>query len=161
MLRAAGVEVVEGSRPLPPAQERRFLMRDHRRAALGHAETGPDAGRADCDGTGESRWITGPEARRAVHAMRARHDAVLVGAGTARADDPDLRVRDLGMACASPCGLWRCRDWISPPDARLACRAGQRAPLAAAWRGSLCLTRWLLRALALLPWCDGDRCAGA
>jgi len=47
--------------------------------------------------TGDSQWITGPEARRAVHAMRASHDAVLIGAGTARADDPSLTARDLGM----------------------------------------------------------------
>jgi len=47
--------------------------------------------------TGESKWITGAQARRAVHAMRARHDAVLIGAGTVRADDPTLTVRDLGI----------------------------------------------------------------
>lgn len=49
-------------------------------------------------GTGESQWITGAEARRAVHAMRARHDAVMVGGGTARHDDPSLTVRDLGIS---------------------------------------------------------------
>jgi len=46
--------------------------------------------------TGHSQWITGLLARRAVHGMRARHDAVMVGAGTARADDPSLNIRGLG-----------------------------------------------------------------
>jgi diaminohydroxyphosphoribosylaminopyrimidine deaminase / 5-amino-6-(5-phosphoribosylamino)uracil reductase len=49
-------------------------------------------------GTGESQWITDAPARRLVHAMRARHDAVMVGGGTARKDDPSLTVRDLGIA---------------------------------------------------------------
>lgn len=48
-------------------------------------------------GTGESQWITGAQARRVVHGMRARHDAVMVGGGTARKDDPSLTVRGLGM----------------------------------------------------------------
>jgi len=46
------------------------------------------------DEEGHSRWITGPACRRHAHALRARHDAILVGARTARADDPELDVRD-------------------------------------------------------------------
>ena len=41
-----------------------------------------------------SKWITGPEARADSHRLRAESDAILVGAGTIRADDPALTVRD-------------------------------------------------------------------
>ena len=42
---------------------------------------------------GESRWITSPESREFVHRLRDENDAVMVGSGTARADDPELNVR--------------------------------------------------------------------
>ncbi|WP_327285574.1 bifunctional diaminohydroxyphosphoribosylaminopyrimidine deaminase/5-amino-6-(5-phosphoribosylamino)uracil reductase RibD [Streptomyces sp. NBC_01205] len=47
---------------------------------------------------GSSRWITGPESRADVHRLRAEADAVLVGGGTLRADDPHLAVRGIDGA---------------------------------------------------------------
>jgi diaminohydroxyphosphoribosylaminopyrimidine deaminase / 5-amino-6-(5-phosphoribosylamino)uracil reductase len=44
--------------------------------------------------TGASKWVTGQQARARVHLLRAQHDAVVVGIGTALADDPQLTVRE-------------------------------------------------------------------
>ncbi|MBN2718707.1 MAG: bifunctional diaminohydroxyphosphoribosylaminopyrimidine deaminase/5-amino-6-(5-phosphoribosylamino)uracil reductase RibD [Deltaproteobacteria bacterium] len=46
------------------------------------------------DSKGSSKWITGPDARAKGHALRAYHDAVMVGIGTVLADNPTLNVRD-------------------------------------------------------------------
>ncbi len=42
--------------------------------------------------TGHSRWVTGETARQMAHGLRARHDAILVGSGTAVQDDPDTQI---------------------------------------------------------------------
>ncbi len=52
--------------------------------------------------SGDSKWITGEEARRFGHLLRARHDAILVGVNTALADDPELTCRIAGLAAHSP-----------------------------------------------------------
>ncbi|MCY1126045.1 bifunctional diaminohydroxyphosphoribosylaminopyrimidine deaminase/5-amino-6-(5-phosphoribosylamino)uracil reductase RibD [Frigidibacter sp. RF13] len=77
--------------------------------------------------SGESRWITGPEARRRTHLMRARHDAILIGAGTARADDPVLTVRGIG-ASRQPVRIVAARRLDLPRDGQLA-RSAAEVPL--------------------------------
>lgn len=51
---------------------------------------------------GESRWITGPQARAHAHLERARHDVILIGRRTLEADDPLLDVRLAGLEHRSP-----------------------------------------------------------
>lgn len=52
--------------------------------------------------SGESKWITGAEARRTGHGFRANHDAILVGHGTLTADQPQLTSRLPGLQTRSP-----------------------------------------------------------
>ena len=98
-LRAAGIAVTTG---VLAAQARQanigFLLRITESRPFLTLKLATSLDGRIATATGESRWITGPEARARVHLMRAQHDAVMVGAGTARADDPELTVRGLGIA---------------------------------------------------------------
>lgn len=97
ILRAAGIAVATGVRAAEArAAQAGFLSRIERGRPMVTLKLAASLDGRIATAAGESRWITGPEARRVVHAMRARHDAVLVGGGTARADDPALTVRGLG-----------------------------------------------------------------
>jgi diaminohydroxyphosphoribosylaminopyrimidine deaminase/5-amino-6-(5-phosphoribosylamino)uracil reductase len=69
--------------------------------------------------TGESRWITGPAARSAVHMLRAQHDAVMTGIGTVLADDPDLTCRIPGYAFRPTLRIVADGTLRTPPTARL------------------------------------------
>ncbi|WP_108816180.1 bifunctional diaminohydroxyphosphoribosylaminopyrimidine deaminase/5-amino-6-(5-phosphoribosylamino)uracil reductase RibD [Loktanella sp. Alg231-35] len=97
MLEAAGIAVTQGVLGKRADQDHAgfFLRVTQQRPFVTLKLAGTLDGRI-ATATGESKWITGPAARRAVHMMRARHDAVMVGAGTVRADDPSLTVRGMG-----------------------------------------------------------------
>jgi diaminohydroxyphosphoribosylaminopyrimidine deaminase/5-amino-6-(5-phosphoribosylamino)uracil reductase len=69
--------------------------------------------------SGESRWITGEAARVRVHLLRARHDAVLIGSGTALADDPELTCRLLGLEERRPVRILLDRNLSLPLTAKL------------------------------------------
>ncbi|SMX37374.1 bifunctional diaminohydroxyphosphoribosylaminopyrimidine deaminase/5-amino-6-(5-phosphoribosylamino)uracil reductase RibD [Octadecabacter ascidiaceicola] len=97
MLRGAGIAVNTGVREAGArADLAGFLLRVEQNRPFVTLKLASSFDGRIATATGESKWITGPDARRMVHAMRAQHDAVLVGAGTVRADDPSLTVRDLG-----------------------------------------------------------------
>lgn len=112
-LRAAGLEVDIGVlrdevvEDLTPYLHHRATGRPY--VVLKMAAT-LDGRTAAPDGT--SQWITGPVARADVHQLRADSDAVCVGAGTVRADDPRLDIRDL------PAGSTLARGVRSVPDPR-------------------------------------------
>ena len=102
MLREAGVGVHAGlesgraARDLSGYLARKVKQRPHVALKLALSSDGY-LGRE-----GEEVAITGPASRMQVHALRARHDAIMVGIGTVRSDDPDLTCRLPGLENRSP-----------------------------------------------------------
>ena len=101
--RAAGIAVTTGVRE---AEARAMIAGFLTRRAKGRPfvtlklATSLDGRIARPDG--ESRWITGPQARAHTHLERSRHEAILIGRGTLEADAPRLDVRLPGLESRSP-----------------------------------------------------------
>ncbi|MDA0717615.1 MAG: bifunctional diaminohydroxyphosphoribosylaminopyrimidine deaminase/5-amino-6-(5-phosphoribosylamino)uracil reductase RibD [Cyanobacteria bacterium] len=93
-LRAAGIEVITG---VAEAEARRlnraFIHRIRCGRPLGILKWAMGIDGRTALSNGSSQWISGPEARDWVHQLRSRCDAVIVGGGTVRADDPLLTSR--------------------------------------------------------------------
>jgi riboflavin-specific deaminase-like protein len=82
---------------------------------------------------GERYGLSGPDALRFTHALRARHDAILIGVGTVLADDPELRVRLADGP--SPLPVIVDSRVRTPNDAKLLSRPGRPVWIAAASNG--------------------------
>lgn len=127
-LRDAGIRVTEGvlaeeaARLNPGFLKRMRTGRPYVRVKMAASLDGRTA-----MASGESQWITGPEARRDVQRLRAISDAILTGVGTVLADNPSLTVRraelgDMGDATEpsrQPLRVIADRDARTPTDARI------------------------------------------
>jgi len=129
-LRRAGIEVQFGPRAAECVKlYEGFQHRIHHQTPLGILKYAMSLDGKIATETGDARWVSSATSRRYVHELRARCDAVVVGAGTVRRDDPALTVRleesidvpELGygqplrvVMCTSAARLWRDR-----PDAKL------------------------------------------
>jgi diaminohydroxyphosphoribosylaminopyrimidine deaminase/5-amino-6-(5-phosphoribosylamino)uracil reductase len=102
-LRAAGIEVVEAVAEAPArAAMAGFLTRQAKGRPFVTLKLATSLDGRIALPTGESRWITGPEARAHAHLERARHEAILVGRRTWEVDQPRLDVRLAGLEKRSP-----------------------------------------------------------
>lgn len=102
-LRAAGIEVEVGVLEAAARElNRGFVSRMTRARPFVTLKLAASLDGRTAMASGESKWITSAAARRDVHRLRAEAGAVLTGAGTVIADDPQLNVRDVDGATRPP-----------------------------------------------------------
>lgn len=137
MLRQAGIQVVEGVLAEKAAELMEgYLIRSRSRRPQVILKTAVSVdGMIGRQGEGQVA-ITGPQARRQVHLMRVESDAILVGIGTAVADDPLLDCRLPGLEDRSPTRIVLDPDLRIPLSSRLVATAGQTPLLLAAQAGA-------------------------
>jgi diaminohydroxyphosphoribosylaminopyrimidine deaminase/5-amino-6-(5-phosphoribosylamino)uracil reductase len=124
-LRAAGLEVETGLCEAEAAEiNAGFFCRLRKGRPLVTLKLATSLDGRIATSRGESQWITGPPARERAHALRAAHDAIMVGTGTVLADDPQLTCRLPGLACRSPVRVVVDRHLRIPPTMRLISDAG-------------------------------------
>lgn len=117
-LRSAGIDVEVG---LHQAEARRlnapYLTRVEKGRPYVHAKWAMTLDGKIASRGGDARWISGEESRQRVHTLRGLMDAIIVGAGTVRADDPLLTVRPPGPRI--PTRIVLTRQGTLPPTCRL------------------------------------------
>jgi diaminohydroxyphosphoribosylaminopyrimidine deaminase / 5-amino-6-(5-phosphoribosylamino)uracil reductase len=97
ILRDAGVEVEVAGDPIFERQNEQYLHHMRTGRPFVHLKLATTLDGRIAAAGGDSRWVTGEDARLRAHELRAEAGAVLVGANTVRADDPMLTPRDLSV----------------------------------------------------------------
>jgi diaminohydroxyphosphoribosylaminopyrimidine deaminase/5-amino-6-(5-phosphoribosylamino)uracil reductase len=125
-----GVRVREGICAAMAAYDNRFFLNaNRRRKPWVIAKYASSLDGRIATSTGESQWITGPEARRRGHELRSFVDAVVVGSGTILADDPRLTVRlDSFMGIQPACIVLDSRGRV-PVESKFVSEPGRKVIL--------------------------------
>jgi len=125
-LRAAGIEVEVGAGAKEAAEiNAGFLLQLRERRPLFHLKVASSLDGRIATASGESKWITGAAARADGQRLRATHDAILVGANTVAADDPELTCRLPGLDGYSPVRIVFDSKARTSPGSKLALTANE------------------------------------
>jgi diaminohydroxyphosphoribosylaminopyrimidine deaminase/5-amino-6-(5-phosphoribosylamino)uracil reductase len=119
-LRTAGIDVVTGVMEKEAAElNAGFFLRIRQNRPLVTVKLAQSADYKTIPPRGADRWITGKEAQRFTHLLRAKHDAIVVGVNTVIEDDPELTVRLPGLEKYAPLRVVLDRKGRMPKTAKL------------------------------------------